>query len=418
MDHEEIIAECAAMREAVRTVTLIGSSPTTPLLLTGETGTGKSMFAKLAHSLGARSAKPFVSVDCAAIPPALLGAELFGHAARSLRNPRAGRPGAFERAHHGTLFLDNVGTLPPEVQRHLNATLDERSVRRLGAGASRTIDVQVISAQADLESLVREGQFQADLFHRLSVVALWLPPLHERGEDVVLLARLFLRECARSVGMPEKVLSEAASQQLRGFRWSGNVRELRNQMQRSSMLVEEDTIEAEHLHVEPPSRTIGIEYAGQLVRVSLSPGVRAAAAEQEQRMDRRGIIGVPLDDDADTLLAAVASATPTLSRAAIAERALRIGLQILASDPTTIGTDDGCPTMPDTQAVRELLSRAVGRGHRVLDIGRATGIDATALRLFERHASGLGLERVRRLQAHLDVILLPEARRSQRPGER
>ena len=184
-----------------------------------------------------RAGEPFVEVNCAAIPVNLLESELFGHERGAFTGAVAAKPGLFEMAHGGTLFLDEIGTLPLELQPKLLRALESRTIRRVGGQQGRTVDVRVLAAtHVDLAQAVRRGEFREDLYYRLNVVVLVLPPLRDRAGDVELLAGTFVERIARGYGLPVPELGAAAGEALRRHRWPGNIRELRNVLERAVVL--------------------------------------------------------------------------------------------------------------------------------------------------------------------------------------
>jgi DNA-binding NtrC family response regulator/tetratricopeptide (TPR) repeat protein len=222
------------------------SSRLPPILLQGETGTGKGLLAHLIHRRGGRRAAPFVDVNCAAIPEPLLEAELFGVERGAFTDARHSRPGLFQAAHRGTLFLDEIGLLPLALQAKLLKVLEERSVRRLGSTRFEAADVRIVAASnEDLAAAIRARRFREDLYHRLAVVTLTLPPLRERGEDVLLLARHFLAHCCADYRLPPKQFTPDALGVLRARTWPGNVRELSNVIERAALLADRPTIGAD-----------------------------------------------------------------------------------------------------------------------------------------------------------------------------
>jgi len=207
------------------------------MLLQGETGTGKGLLARALHDASARSAGPFIDLNCAAVPPTLLESELFGHAEGAFTDARGARPGLVQAAHGGTLFLDEIGTLPPPLQTKLLKTIEEQVVRRVGATRTEAVDVWVVSASnEDLASAVGASRFRADLYHRLAGVTVTLPPLRDRGDDVLELAEHFLDRVTRAHGLPRPTLTDDARQALLAHDWPGNVRELGNLLERVVLL--------------------------------------------------------------------------------------------------------------------------------------------------------------------------------------
>src|SRR5262245_38637555 len=210
------------------------------VLVQGETGTGKGLVARVIHQSGGRAAGPFIDVNCAAIPETMLEAELFGFEAGAFTDARRSKPGLFEAATRGCLFLDEIDALPLTLQSKLLKVIEEKSVRRLGAVSSQRLDVKLIAAtQRDLRELIASGRFRADLYHRLAVVILDVPPLRRRGHDVVALAEHFLAEHAEAHGVNAKRLDDGARGWLAACEWPGNVRELSHLMERVTLLVPE-----------------------------------------------------------------------------------------------------------------------------------------------------------------------------------
>ncbi len=220
-----------------------------PVLITGESGTGKEMVARAIHSTGARREGPFVPFNCAAVPETLLESELFGHARGAFTGAVREKAGLLEEAHGGTFFLDEVADLAPSLQVKLLRVLEDRTVRRVGANRGRPVDVRFVSAtNRDVEREVARGAFREDLYYRLKIVAIELPPLRERKEDILPLARHFAARYARSLGRPEPDLAPDALDLLFAYPWPGNVRELQNEIQRALILAgERPTLGGEHL---------------------------------------------------------------------------------------------------------------------------------------------------------------------------
>ncbi len=219
-----------------------------PILMQGETGTGKGLVARAIHRAGPRAAGPFVDVNCAAIPATLLEAEMFGFERGAFTDARQAKRGLFQAAHRGTIFLDEVGLLPEELQSKLLKVIEEQAVRRLGSTRSEPVDVWVLTATSeDLLAATRTRRFREDLYHRLAVLTIWLPPVRERGRDVTLLAERFLAAACADYDLPPKTLTPEARAALLGYRWPGNVRELANVMERVALLSESSAVTAEAL---------------------------------------------------------------------------------------------------------------------------------------------------------------------------
>src|SRR5262245_11943731 len=216
-----------------------------PVLMRGETGTGKGLLARALHRAGPRAAGPFVDVNCAAIPETLLEAEMFGVERGAFTDARETKPGLFRTAHRGTLFLDEIGLLPIGLQVKLLSAIEEQRIRRLGGTRSEPVDVWIIAAtNEDLPTAIRAGRFREDLYHRLSVITLSLPPLRERGDDVLLLANHFLSRACSEYDLPAKVFTPDARAALATHAWPGNVRELHNVMERVALLSDARAITA------------------------------------------------------------------------------------------------------------------------------------------------------------------------------
>jgi two-component system, NtrC family, response regulator AtoC len=242
-----IVAESAAMKEVVRLLHKVAPAKTT-VLITGESGTGKELIARALHDLSPRAERPFVAVNCGAIPEQLIESELFGHAKGAFTGAVGAKRGLFEEADGGTLLLDEVGDLPLQLQVSLLRVLQEGEVRRVGDARTIRVDVRVLAAtHQDLSQAVAAGTFREDLFYRLNVVGLRLPPLRERSEEIEPLARRFLARHAARLGLQEKPLSDAALRLLVAWRWPGNVRELENALERALVLSEGAEIEPETL---------------------------------------------------------------------------------------------------------------------------------------------------------------------------
>src|SRR5215207_4132912 len=216
-----------------------------PVLIQGETGTGKGLVAHVIHQTGPRAGAPFVDVNCAAIPDTLLEAELFGFERGAFTDARQAKPGLLQMAHRGTIFLDEIGLMPEALQVKLLKALEERAVRRLGATRSEPVDAWVLAATSeDLQAAIRTRRFRDDLYHRLSVVTLRLPPLRERGTDILLLARHYLGRTCVEYGVRLKTLTADAESALMAYGWPGNVRELANVMERVVLLCDGEQVTA------------------------------------------------------------------------------------------------------------------------------------------------------------------------------
>jgi len=235
------------------------------ILITGESGTGKEVVARLVHDLSPRSAGPFVAINCAALPETLIESELFGHEKGSFTGAITARQGCFELANSGTLLLDEIGEMPLALQSKLLRVLEDRRVRRLGAAREIQLDVRLLaSTNRDPQKMVKEGKFREDLFYRLSVITVVLPPLRDRIEDIPALAETILAELNQKHHTRITSLDPAVLPALQRYAWPGNVRELRNLLERASVLAGEGEIRSEHLpqsltgaEAEPPRRALG-----------------------------------------------------------------------------------------------------------------------------------------------------------------
>lgn len=233
-----MVGQCPAMQRLYQQIRKIAPTPVT-VLIHGESGTGKELAARAIHDHSTRAAAPIVSVNCAAIPESLIESELFGHERGAFTGAVAARQGLVEAAEGGTLFLDEIGELPLEAQARLLRVIQEREIRRVGTVHSRKVDIRLVAAtHRDLRGLVESGRFREDLYYRLQVIELVIPPLRERGEDILMIAQYLLEKYAREMSVDTPALSEEARQRILSYRWPGNVRELENAMQRALILAE------------------------------------------------------------------------------------------------------------------------------------------------------------------------------------
>jgi len=250
-----VIAQSPAMHTVLDLVERVAPTDATVLIL-GESGTGKEVIAKAVHHASARAARPFVAVNCGAVPEALLESELFGYMRGAFTGAAVSKLGLFEEAGGGTLFLDEIAEMPAALQVKLLRALQSGEVRRLGATQSATIDVRVIAAtHGDLATLISQGSFREDLFYRLNVIQIALPPLRDRREDIPALAEHFLARSAAKLGRTLR-LSPPALERLLRYPWPGNVRELENALERAAILSGSDVVESDDL---PPHVSAGLQ---------------------------------------------------------------------------------------------------------------------------------------------------------------
>ncbi|MBN6150661.1 nitrogen regulation protein NR(I) [Xanthomonas sp. AmX2] len=291
----ELIGDTPAMRALFRAIGRLAQAPLS-VLINGETGTGKELVAHALHNESPRARKPFVALNTAAIPAELLESELFGHEAGAFTGAQRRHIGRFEQADGGTLFLDEIGDMPLPLQTRLLRVLAENEFFRVGGRELIRVDVRVIAAtHQDLEALVEQGRFRADLLHRLDVVRLQLPPLRERRADVPQLAENFLAMAARKLDTPPKRLSLAALDALRGYAWPGNVRELENVCWRLAALAPAETIDAHDVDsalsrgARRERSGEGGEWDAQLsawAQQRLADGAEGLHAEARERFDK------------------------------------------------------------------------------------------------------------------------------------
>ena len=245
-----IVGSCKAMQQLASQIKKVAPTGTTVLIL-GESGTGKELVAQDIHQHSERSSGPLISVNCAAIPETLIESELFGHEKGAFTGATARREGLVEASNGGSLFLDEIGELPLEAQARLLRLLQEKEIRRVGAVEVKKVDVRVIAAtHRDLKALSEIGEFRQDLYYRLNVVSLKLPPLRDRGDDIIELAQLFLARFCSKMGVEEKYFSPSCAQMIRDYHWPGNVRELENAIERGVILSDASTITKEELGLE------------------------------------------------------------------------------------------------------------------------------------------------------------------------
>jgi DNA-binding NtrC family response regulator len=253
---DSIIGESEPMQRVKALARKVAESPASTVLLTGESGTGKDLLAKVIHYNSSRATRPFLNITCSALPETLLESELFGHERGAFTDARQQKRGLFEQGDEGTVFLDEVAETLPTFQSKLLRFLEEKAFRRLGGTADIKVDVRVIAAtNQDLEKTVRDGKFREDLYYRLNVLRIEMPPLRVRGQDIVLLAEHYIRVFSQDFRKPVRRLTPAAARALTEYAWPGNVRELRNLIERAVLLAESEQLEPADFETVPTIRT-------------------------------------------------------------------------------------------------------------------------------------------------------------------
>jgi len=282
----DIIAKAPSMKKAIEVATKVAKHPS-PVLITGESGTGKELIARLIHVESDRAGRPFVAVNCGAIPENLLESELFGYVKGAFTGAERDKTGLFEAASGGTLFLDEIGDMPASLQVKLLRALQEGEIRRVGDSESRTVDVRILAAtNKDLQEEVKTGSFRQDLYFRIAVVPIHLPPLRQRKEEIPLLVRHFIDEYNDKLGLAVDGIDKDAMKLLLDYAFSGNVRELENVIERAMVLTEGPKITEEDLphHVREPVRPLDDAELGE---DELS--VKKHGAVLEKRLIRRAL---------------------------------------------------------------------------------------------------------------------------------
>jgi len=278
-----VLGESPAMRavmERARQIATLAETP--PVLITGETGTGKGLVARTIHAASPRAAKPFIEVNCTALPATLMEAELFGYERGAFTDAKESKIGLFEAAEGGFLFLDEVGDIELSLQGKLLRAIEERTVRRVGGIRDRKIDVRILAAtNRDLEREAQQDRFRRDLYFRLAVILLHLPPLRERGDDVLILAEHFLRQFSAKYGRDVRRIDPRARELLLGYSWPGNVRELSHVIERAVLWSTGPTLELDHLSLPgaPAYRAAASAPASAPPASAASPAAAPAPAE-------------------------------------------------------------------------------------------------------------------------------------------
>jgi transcriptional regulator with GAF, ATPase, and Fis domain len=294
VDRYGIVGASRAIADVIRQIELVSAARST-VLITGETGTGKELVASAVHSRNLRPHTPFVKVNCAAIPDALIESELFGYVRGAFTGAAGSKRGKFSLAHGGSIFLDEIGTMNVGVQAKLLRVLQEREIEPLGAERAERVDVRVIAAtNRDLRQLVREGRFLDDLFYRLYVVPIVVPPLRERTEDIPMLADYFIDKHASRNSKPIDGVEDGVVEHLQRYRWPGNVRELENTIERAVVLSTSSTIKREVVTMD-----VGVETMAAAVP---SLKLRQNVEWVERETIRRALEMSPLKQQAARLM--------------------------------------------------------------------------------------------------------------------
>ncbi len=311
----EVIAQDALSRELLALAARVAASHTT-VLISGESGSGKEVMARFIHRHSPRAARPFVAINCAAIPDNLLESTLFGYEKGAFTGAQTAQTGKFEQAHGGTLLLDEISEMPLQLQAKLLRVLQEREVERIGGKKPIAIDVRVIAtSNRDMAAEVAAGRFREDLYYRLNVFPLMIVPLRERVQDIAPLARHLLGRLATTTGRHGLSLSKQAEEQLTGYTWPGNIRELENVIQRAMILAPGNEIEATHLHLPE---------AAKIAASSRMPVADAARPQDIKTLERTHIL--------ETLAAVKGSRKQAAERLGMSERTLRYKLQRLREE--------------------------------------------------------------------------------------
>jgi DNA-binding NtrC family response regulator len=277
---DSIVGRSAAMREIFQTVSRVAPTRTT-VLLAGESGVGKDMIARAIHQNSPRKNHAFVKINCTALPENLMESELFGYEKGAFTGASVSKPGKFEQADGGTVFLDEIGDVPGNIQVKLLRILQERQFERLGSNVTRSVDVRVIAAtNVDLRAALEQGTFREDLYYRLNVVPINIPPLRERKEDIPFLAIHFVEKLTKELGSTVKEISPGAMDRLVDHSWPGNVRELENTIERSLVLASGPVLEAADVRIETPRESKAQQGAAAAHQLLLPEGVTLEQWEQ------------------------------------------------------------------------------------------------------------------------------------------
>jgi len=284
-----IVGEDPSLKKVVASLQRAAGSDATVLLL-GESGTGKELFARALHALSPRTDGPFVAINCAAIPEALLESELFGHEKGAFTGAHARKPGRFERAHHGTLFLDEIGELPLPLQAKILRAIEERRFERVGGNVSLHVDVRIVAAtNRNLKAAVAARQFREDLYFRLSVFPVDIPPLRERKGDIEILARHFIDRYRKELNKPPLLLLSQSLAALQAYGWPGNVRELQNCVERAVLLADTDALHPRHFNLSEASSAAPLPSSSPWEQIDLSGSMADASRRVLVEVERRKI---------------------------------------------------------------------------------------------------------------------------------
>ena len=422
----------AAIREQVNqllTRTQAAPKRLPPVLIEGETGTGKGLVASAIHAGGPRASSSFIDVNCAAIPETLLEAELFGFERGAFTDARQAKAGLLQVAHRGTIFMDEIGLMPDALQVKLLKALEDRTVRRLGSTRAEPADAWVIAATSeDLPSAISGRRFREDLYHRLAVMTLRMPPLRERGDDVLLLAHHYLDRACREYGLPPKTLAPDARDALVAYSWPGNVRELANVMERVALLSDVEQVTAASLHLPRVARTSAPasrsaeridDQMASLERGRIEEALRAeggnisrAAARLglprntlRYRMVRHGLVEGGEAASARTAAPAVADGPASTTAAPV--RWTRTRITFLQAQLATVGED--ATDRQSFEALERIAAKVSGFGGRILDLDASSVRGAFGLEIVEdapRHAAHVALA-AQRMMAALSTAGLP-----------
>lgn len=279
-----IIGQSTSLADVFKILRKVAPTDST-VLVTGESGTGKELLVRALHANSNRSSKPFVPINCGAIPKELLESELFGHEKGAFTHAIRSRPGRFEIADGGTIFLDEIGEMDLSLQVKILRVLQEKEIERVGGTGVKKVNVRIVAAtNRDLEQEVKVGHFREDLYYRLNVIPLHLPPLRERGDDVILLANHFLKKFCEKKGRSHLSLTDDTVRILQAYRWPGNVRELENFMERLSILTDGDSVTPDDL----PEKIL--KDIGNLEDVLMNPIAKPVVVETSPTVSTQGFV--------------------------------------------------------------------------------------------------------------------------------